>query len=100
MTGNRTTGPLSGGLAVLLLAGTAPAALAGKTEMASVSSAGIQGNDDSARPTISGNGAVVAFESAATTLVGGDTNGQTDIFVRDRRTGKTVRASVSSSGAE
>ena len=54
MAGNRTAGPLAGGLAVLLLAGTVPAALAGKTELASVSSAGVQGNDSSGRPTGAG----------------------------------------------
>src|SRR4051794_4125690 len=95
MTGNRTTGPLAGGLAVLPLAATAPAA---RTELVGVNSAGVQGNDYSGRPTISGNGAVVAFGSGATNLVPGDTSDVGGIFVRDRRTGRTVLASVSSTG--
>jgi hypothetical protein len=94
----RTTGPLAGGLAALLLAATSPAALAGRTELASVNSAGVQGNDYSARPTISGNGAVVAFQSFATNLVEGDTNGTMQIYVRDRRNGRTVLAPVGSTG--
>ncbi len=43
---------------------------------------------------------VVAFQSDATTLVAGDTNGRTDVFVRDLALGTTVRASVSTLGAE
>ncbi len=45
MADNRTTGPLAGGLAALLLAATAPAALAGKTELVSVNSVGVQADD-------------------------------------------------------
>lgn len=40
------------------------------------------------------------FTSNATNLVGGDTNGSRDVFVRDRQTGTTTRASVNSSGVE
>ena len=42
----------------------------------------------------------VAFASTATTLVPGDTNGVTDVFVRDRQAGTTTRASVGQGGAE
>jgi Tol biopolymer transport system component len=35
-------------------------------------------------PEVSENGRFVAFESSATNLVPGDTNGKTDVFVRDR----------------
>ena len=90
----------AGGLAALLLAATSPAALAGKTELANVNSAGVQGNDQSSWPAISGNGAVVAFQSVASNLAAGDKNDSSDIFVRNRVTGTTVRASVSSGGAE
>ena len=72
----------------------------GKTKRVSVSSAGAQGNLGSARASISAGGRFVAFEAAAWNLVGGDTNGESDVFVRDRRTGKTRRVSVSSAGAE
>jgi Tol biopolymer transport system component len=43
---------------------------------------------------ISGNGRYVAFTSYASNLVAGDTNGERDVFVYDRVTGVTVRASV------
>jgi Tol biopolymer transport system component len=42
----------------------------------------------------------VAFESEATNLVAGDTNGFFDIFVHDRQTGATTRVSVDSAGIE
>jgi Tol biopolymer transport system component len=65
-----------------------------------VSSAGAEGNGNSFDPSISADGRFVAFDSFASSLVGGDTNGESDIFVRDRRKGKTRRVSVSSAGAE
>ncbi len=42
----------------------------------------------------------MAFGSAASNLVAGDTNGHGDAFVYDRDTGSTVRVSVGSLGAE
>ena len=42
----------------------------------------------------------MAFQSAATTLVSGDTNKHSDVFVRDRQMGSTERVSVSTAGAE
>jgi hypothetical protein len=44
--------------------------------------------------------AVHAFQSSATNLVSGDTNGCEDIFVHDRSTGTTTRVSVDSNGTE
>lgn len=49
---------------------------------------------------ISANGRYVAFDSEATDLVPRDTNGQQDVFVRDLRTGRTVRVSLSGAGAQ
>ena len=46
---------------------------------------------------ISADGRFVAFESDATNLVPGDTNG---VFVRDRLKGTTERVSVSSKGVQ
>jgi len=60
--------------------------LAGTTERVSVSSAGEQSNGYSESPCVSATGRFVGFTSDATTLVPGDTNGQYDIFVRDRGT--------------
>ena len=54
----------------------------GTTRRVSVSSGGVQGNGDSFDPAISADGRFVAFESDATNLVPGDTNGAADVFVR------------------
>ena len=54
----------------------------GKTRRVSVSSGGVLGNDQSAGPAISADGRFVAFDSVATNLVPGDTNGMADVFVR------------------
>lgn len=50
--------------------------------------------------SISADGSIVAFSSAASGLVANDTNGSFDVFVHDRVTGQTERISVDSSGAE
>jgi Tol biopolymer transport system component len=77
------------------------------TERASVDSNGIEGNGPSGFASIvrlsaavSSDGRFVAFMSLATNLVPGDTNGKSDVFVRDRLTGTTERVSVDSSGPE
>jgi len=70
----------------------------GETTRESVDSAGNPANDDSWRPELSSDGLVVAFDSPATNLVAGDTNGWTDCFVRDRVTGIVELVSVDSSG--
>lgn len=49
---------------------------------------------------ISGDGRYVVFSSEANNLVEGDTNGRTDVFLRDRLAGKTIRLSVSDIGAQ
>jgi Tol biopolymer transport system component len=72
----------------------------GTTERVSVDSGGAQGNGDSIFPSISASGRYVAFESHASNLVPGDTNGVGDVLVRDRQTGTTALASASSSGVE
>jgi len=70
------------------------------TERVSVRSNGNQGNAESASPSISGDGQVVAFRSAASNLVAFDTNGVWDVFVHNRATGNTKRVSVDSSGVQ
>jgi uncharacterized membrane protein len=72
----------------------------GATTRASVRSDGTQGNDASEFPAISADGRYVAFDSLASNLVDGDTNGKLDIFVHDRQTGATTRASVKSDGSQ
>ncbi len=68
----------------------------GTTERVSLSSAGVQGNSSSFVSSLSDDGRYVAFRSNATNLVGSDTNGDYDIFVRDRQTDTTLRVSVDS----
>src|SRR5256712_380330 len=72
----------------------------GKTRRVSVDSHGAQGNGDSFDPAISADGRFVAFDSVASNLVAGDTNAASDVFVRDRKTGKTRRVSVASHGTQ
>jgi Tol biopolymer transport system component len=70
----------------------------GVTTRVSVDSSGTQSNGNSFNPAISADGRYVAFQSVASNLVTGDTNGTSDIFVHDNSTGATVRVNVDSSG--
>jgi len=72
--------------------------LTNTTTRVSLDSAGNQANDASDRVSISADGRFVAFTSDASNLVPGDTNGDPDIFVRDRLTNTTTRVSVNSAG--
>src|SRR6266446_1314542 len=72
----------------------------GMTERVSVASDGTQANNASSYPALSADGRFVAFQSDATNLVAGDTNGATDVFVHDRQTGTTERVSVASGGTQ
>lgn len=72
----------------------------GLTEMISVSSAGAQGDGHSQWSAVSGDGRYVVFDSFARNLVAGDTNGTSDIFLRDRTTGTTLRLSISAGGVQ
>ena len=58
--------------------------LAGVTRRVSVGPGGRQTNSDSFEPAISADGQNVAFNSDASNLVAGGTNGAFDVFVRDR----------------
>jgi Tol biopolymer transport system component len=62
----------------------------GETRRASVRPDGAAGGGGSTQPTLSGDGAVVAFTSLASDLVAKDVNGVTDLFVRDLAAGRTV----------
>jgi Tol biopolymer transport system component len=73
----------------------------GVTSRVSVRSNGAQargGPSDS--PTVSATGRHVGFDSLATNLVPNDTNRASDVFVHDRRTGKTTRVSVRTGGRQ
>ena len=54
------------------------------TQRVSVSGSGTQANGGSVSASINASGVYVAFSSDATNLVGGDTNGFTDVFVHER----------------
>lgn len=82
-----------------------------RTVRVSLSSNGVQANGSSSAPSISADGRYVAFQSAATNLIGTDTNSTNDIFVRDRDTDgdgtfdeggavSTTRVSVATGGAQ
>lgn len=87
--------------------------LTGNTTMISVTPGGAAGNGDSMRINdggldegrgvgigVSYDGRFVAFESAASDLVAGDTNGGRDVFLRDRTLGTTRRASIAGNGTQ
>lgn len=67
-----------------------------KTTRISLDANGVQGNKSSWLPRISADGRYVSFSSEASNLVANDTNDVIDVFVYDRSTKKTIRASVSS----
>ena len=70
------------------------------TRRVSVDSSGIQGNNFSIEPSISGNGRFIAFRSDASNLVPGDTNRGHDVFIRDLLSQSTTRVSISNDGAQ
>ena len=74
--------------------------LTGDVQRCSVSSSGVEGNRLSGLygVAISSYGRYVAFGSRATNLVVGDTNGASDVFVRDLVLGTTERVSLDSVG--
>lgn len=70
------------------------------TTRLSVASDGTQGNLSSYSTSISSDGRYVAFQSLASTLVSGDSNGAQDVFLRDTQSATTVRISVASDGTQ
>ncbi len=70
------------------------------TELVSMSTLGVHGDNSSSEPTISADGRYVSFESSATNLVAGDTNGVDDVFVYDRNTDTIERVSLSDAAAQ
>ncbi|NMC64364.1 MAG: hypothetical protein GYA55_14465 [SAR324 cluster bacterium] len=74
--------------------------VAGTTSRISISSTGTEANGSSKFPSISGDGNLVVFMSDASNLVEADTNGFTDIFLRNISEATTIRISQSSNGEE
>lgn len=67
--------------------------LAGTTRRVSVDSSGMQGSDMANRPAISADGRYAAFDTTSS-IVTGDSNSRSDIFVHDLVTGATTRVSI------
>lgn len=73
----------------------------GETTRVSVATDGTQADGPSLwGHSLSDDGRYISFESAATNLVPGDTNGFADIFMHDRVTGVTYRISIASDGTQ
>ena len=72
----------------------------GQMTRVSVATDGMEAAAPSQEVALSGDGNVVAFVSAAPNLVAGDTNGQKDVFVRDRGAGTTTRVSMGTGAGE
>jgi uncharacterized repeat protein (TIGR01451 family) len=70
----------------------------GATERVDVSSTGEPGGGFLGG--LSADGRYVVFRSASGNLVPNDTNGENDVFVRDRQAGTTERVSVASDGSQ
>jgi Tol biopolymer transport system component len=71
---------------------------AGTNQIASVGTLGSAASGISYEPVISGDGRYVAFTSAATNLIAGDTNNATDVFVRDLQFQTTTLVSANTAG--
>ncbi len=69
-------------------------------ERVSLSSEGLEGIGFAASASLSADGRYVAFSDSAGELVEGDTNQESDIFVRDRLTNTIERISVANNGRE
>jgi hypothetical protein len=69
------------------------------TRRVSVSNSGEQSNGGSYIPSISGNGRYIVYDSYASNLVAYDHNLSRDIFLFDKKTGRTRMVSVNSQGA-
>jgi Tol biopolymer transport system component len=73
----------------------------GVTQRVSVGQNGQQANGDSTQAAISADGRFVAYRSFASTMVDSDTNGTSDVFVRDRMAPQvTERVSVGQNGQQ
>jgi Tol biopolymer transport system component len=87
-------------LGIVFLVQTGGIAWSQVTERVSVDTTGSDADSGSSNPSTSANGSYVAFQSDATDLVPGGSNGSMHTFVRDRQTGTTTQVSVDSAGNE
>lgn len=70
------------------------------TSLVSVAPDGTQADGDSGGPAISADGRWVAFYTLATNLVPGDTNGLSDVYLRELSSGALTRVSLAPGGAQ
>lgn len=74
--------------------------VSGGVMLASSRAGGVKANADSAQPSLSADGASVAFTSSATNLDPADTDPLPDVYVKDLATGALTLASESGAGAK
>ncbi len=72
----------------------------GVTELVSKNVSNVVGNNNSNSVSVSADGNLVAFISTATNLIASDTNGLSDVFIKNMTDGSVDIASVTSSGAQ
>lgn len=72
----------------------------GVIERVSTNADGTQGNGDSGLAGMTPDGRFVVIISDASNLLAGDTNGTTDIFVKDRQTGTVQRVNTAADGTQ
>jgi Ca2+-binding RTX toxin-like protein len=72
----------------------------GTIQRISTDAAGAQGNSSSTNAQFSADGRYVVFESYASNLVAGDSNGTYDIFVKDLQSGAIQRVSTDAAGVQ
>ncbi len=72
----------------------------GAFTIASAAADGTRGNQDTSDVSLSGDGRTVAFATRSTNLAPNDTNGSSDVFVRDLTTGTLTRASTAADGSQ
>lgn len=70
------------------------------TTLVSVGAGGVPGNGNSTPPVFSADHRYAVFQSDASNLVVGDTNGKSDVFVRDLLTGTTTRVSLANDATQ
>jgi hypothetical protein len=72
----------------------------GRVELVSATRRGRAGDGLSNGPALSADGRTAVFTSVATNLVPGDTNGRSDVFVRDLDADTTTRINVGDDGVQ
>ncbi|MBI3817292.1 MAG: hypothetical protein HY286_01270 [Planctomycetes bacterium] len=98
MRGNLTSKIAVTFINITLLAGAAAAQMNAQHVSFGVGGAQVDGNCNDV--SMCANGRHIAFSSAATNLVAGDTNGMEDVFILDTMLGTNTRISIPSGGGE